>query len=96
MVEVTSFVSADRLVDYEEVRTSQCSLGMNYATAEVNVAACEAFFRNEAFNCSASIAWVKSEWKRVGTSPDCANCVEMRALLLTPRTAPEKRASRKR
>lgn len=93
-VEIVNFVSDDRLADYEELKTIECRLGMNYSPAETNVEVCENSLRNEAFENGASIAWVRPEWKKVGTEPSCANCVEMRAMLLAPKQARSQRARR--
>lgn len=95
MVELVSFVSDDRLMGFDEVGTIECRLGMNYSEARANVEACENYLRNEALAQDASIAWVKPEWKRVGTGRGCENCVEMRALLLTPKVAGRRSATRR-
>ena len=94
-VELVSFVSEDRLKDFEEVKTIECRMGMNFSDAQANVEACENFLRNEALASDAAIAWVKPEWKRIGAFPGCANCVEMRAMLLTP-VPPSRRSAMRR
>lgn len=84
-VELVDFVSDDQLAKYDTVRIAECRLGRNFASLENNLTACENALRNEALTSDASIAWVKPGWRKLGEGSGCENCVELKAMLLTPK-----------